>query len=312
MSRHARVKAHSRSRYYHCMNRVAGEKDWFPFGDTEKEYFAYLIKKFTKLYTIEVISYCIMSNHFHIVLWAPGHHLSAEDTCRRYNRFYKKKYGLTPDMAEECEKIAERMRDISKFLSEIQQNFTKWYNQKHNRRGTLWGERFKSVIIEKSSALWNTIKYIELNPIRAGIVDDPADYRFSSWGAWSGSGKHPFPAQFHKHMRRYHGEMAKDWKIEEIEKRLRKDMYYTIAKEQEDLKAMESVLQTDGRIGLGLMFLRRCNYYTDSLILGSKRFIEHTMCDIGAKAVVSRREARHIFDTVNSSSQQTICSYHHY
>jgi hypothetical protein len=57
-----------------------------------------------------------------------------------------------------------------------------YYNQRHNRRGTLWGERFKSVIVENGESLINCLAYIDLNPLRAGIVSRPEDYRWNSLG----------------------------------------------------------------------------------------------------------------------------------
>ena len=51
-----------------------------------------------------------------------------------------------------------------------------------------------------SQALATCLKYIELNPVRAEIVDDPAEYRFSTYGIWQQSGRHPYKESFKKHM----------------------------------------------------------------------------------------------------------------
>ena len=58
--------------------------------------------------------------------------------------------------------------------------FSWYYNQRHNRRGILWGERFKSVIVENGETLINCLEYINLNPLRARIVGRPEDYRWNS------------------------------------------------------------------------------------------------------------------------------------
>jgi len=52
----------------------------------------------------------------------------------------------------------------------------------NNRSGYLWGDRFKSVLIEKGEGLLNCLAYIDLNPVRAGIVKRPEDYRWSGIG----------------------------------------------------------------------------------------------------------------------------------
>ena len=60
------------------------------------------------------------------------------------------------------------------------------------RRGALWGSRFKNTLLESGAAVWACWAYIERNPVRAGMVPDPADYRFCSYGAWAQGGRHPF------------------------------------------------------------------------------------------------------------------------
>jgi hypothetical protein len=66
--------------------------------------------------------------------------------------------------------------------------FTRWFNRTHSRTGTLWEERFKSVIVESGVAARTISVYIDLNPVRAGMVKDPADYRWSSYGEAVGGG----------------------------------------------------------------------------------------------------------------------------
>ncbi len=59
---------------------------------------------------------------------------------------------------------------------------SRWHNRKHGRRGTIWEERFGSVVVEEEErALRTMAAYIDLNPVRAGMVEDPADYRWSGY-----------------------------------------------------------------------------------------------------------------------------------
>jgi putative transposase len=77
-----------------------------------------------------------------------------------------------------------RMWDVSEFMKGVKQCFTQWYNGRTGRKGTLWEERFKSVVVEGAGkALGAMAAYIDLNPVRAGIVEDPKDYRWSGYGA---------------------------------------------------------------------------------------------------------------------------------
>ena len=80
-------------------------------------------------------------------------------------------------------RLLARMHDVSEFMKTLKQRFTIWFNHTHDRYGTLWAERFKSTVVEgREAALRVTAAYIDLNPVRAGIVEDPKDYRWSGYG----------------------------------------------------------------------------------------------------------------------------------
>jgi hypothetical protein len=64
----------------------------------------------------------------------------------------------------------------------VKLRFTRWHNRKHGRRGTIWEEKFGSLVVgEEERALRTMAAYIDLNPVRAGMVSDPADYRWSGY-----------------------------------------------------------------------------------------------------------------------------------
>ncbi|MFT5188909.1 MAG: hypothetical protein ACI9DF_001628 [Verrucomicrobiales bacterium] len=68
-------------------------------------------------------------------------------------------------------------------MRELKQRFTQRYNKKAKRKGPLWDERFKSVLLENDKTVLLTMAaYIDLNPVRAGLVNDPKDYRWSGYG----------------------------------------------------------------------------------------------------------------------------------
>jgi REP element-mobilizing transposase RayT len=74
------------------------------------------------------------------------------------------------------------MYDLSEFMKTLLQGFTRWFNRMHERSGTLWEERYKSVIVQSGDAARTIAAYIDLNPVRAGMVSEPAEYRWSSYG----------------------------------------------------------------------------------------------------------------------------------
>ena len=73
-------------------------------------------------------------------------------------------------------------------MKTLLQRFTRWSNRTYERSGTLWDERYKSVIVESGIAARTMAAYIDLNPVRAGMVKYPAEYRWSSYGEAMGGG----------------------------------------------------------------------------------------------------------------------------
>lgn len=71
----------------------------------------------------------------------------------------------------------------SRLMQFIGRHYVRYFNFTYQRSGTLWEGRFHSCLIESNRYLLNCQKYIELNPVRAGIVRSPADYRWSSYQA---------------------------------------------------------------------------------------------------------------------------------
>ena len=181
---------------YHCMTRtVNGER---LFGDREKEVLRKMIWQLGDFSGVEVLTYCVMANHFHVLVRVPERvEVSDEELLRRYRVLYPKptKYQtasmemMKKDLTkggEEAEairrKLLARMGDISEYMKAVKQRFSVWYNRSHERFGTLWADRFKSVLVEgRGNPLQTMAAYIDLNPVRAGIVEDPKDYRFCGY-----------------------------------------------------------------------------------------------------------------------------------
>lgn len=76
------------------------------------------------------------------------------------------------------EMLKKRFCDVAVFMREMKVRFSRWYNKRHQRKETLWMDRFRSVLVEgKGDPLLTMAAYIDLNPVWAGIVDDPKDCR---------------------------------------------------------------------------------------------------------------------------------------
>ncbi|HKK17211.1 MAG TPA: transposase, partial [Opitutales bacterium] len=134
------------------------------FGDREKEILRKMLWQVADFCGVEVLTYCVMSNHFHVLLRVPDDsEISDKELLRRYRVLYPNptKYQtasiavMEKDLAEGGEdaeairkKLLARMGDVSEYMKAVKQRFSVWYNRSHQRYGTLWAERFKSVLVE--------------------------------------------------------------------------------------------------------------------------------------------------------------------
>ncbi|MEN8681305.1 MAG: chemotaxis protein CheW, partial [Akkermansiaceae bacterium] len=80
--------------------------------------------------------------------------------------------GMDEEAAKILQRFKDRFCDVSLFTKELKERFSRWFNKQNGRRGTLWMDRFQSVFVEGEAALATMAAYIDLNPVRAGIVGD--------------------------------------------------------------------------------------------------------------------------------------------
>lgn len=193
--------------YYHCVSRVVGRE--FLLGGGEKERLMGLMRLYERLYGLRVLAYCIMSNHFHILVEVPRRPPAEElpDDAALVARVRsclgdKIASDLAWELAhfreigadEAAEAVRERwfsrMWNVSTYMKVLKQRFSQWFNGRHKRRGTLWEDRFRSVLVEgKGAALRAMAAYIDLNPVRAKLCEDPKDYRWCGYAEAVSGGK---------------------------------------------------------------------------------------------------------------------------
>ncbi|MCC5838493.1 MAG: transposase [Opitutales bacterium] len=156
---------------------------------------------------MEVITFCFLKNHFHILLHldpaTARKEVSDEELVRRFRALYGGK--RSPSLGVDAESLAvvlrgdsgraesvrgqlkARMGDVSVFMREFKTRFTFWYNEHYQTVGTFWAERFRSVLVEPGSlALRAVAAYVDLNAVRAGLADTPLNYRFCGLGEAAG------------------------------------------------------------------------------------------------------------------------------
>ena len=202
---------------FHLMSRTCGGSVFF--DDTEKEGLVLVLKRLAAFCGIKLLTYCVMGNHFHALVRVPDRDewlkrfegpTGEEKLLDHLRTLYSKgfvelfrlelerlrKAGRDSEASGYVEAMKARFCDISVFAKEVKTRFCRWYNKRHGRCGTVWMERFKSVLVEgkrgdrseqraksQLDALKVMAAYIDLNPVRAQMVKKAADYRWSGWGA---------------------------------------------------------------------------------------------------------------------------------
>ena len=272
MPRTQRLKICDETTVYHVMSRTA--LDGFPLGDVEKDFMLDLIRKYSELYLVEILGFCLMGNHFHLLVkMFPEYKFSDEDIKKRYVGFYGDDrafaYGQVPTMRE-------KLSNLSEFVREIKVGFARFYNRRHNRRGYFWGDRFKSVIVEKGETLINCLAYIDLNPLRAGLVDRPEKYRWNSLG-------------YHVQTNNQDNFLSTDFGLKEFNvknkkeriRRYRRYVYEAGAVNRPEkgktrvigARILEKERNREFELSRNNRFRYRTRYFTDAGIIGSKQFV---------------------------------------
>ena len=286
-----RLRMRGKDAVYHCMTRtVNGE---VLFNRREKEVLRKMIHQVADFSGVRVLTYCVMSNHFHVLVEVPVEEsVSDAELLRRYKVLYPKptRYAMASIKVLERQlaaggeeavalraRLLARMGDVSEFMKTLKQRFSIWFNKSHDRFGTLWAERFKSVLVEgRGNPLQTMAAYIDLNPVRAGLVKDPKDYRFCGyaeavggsagaiagllriWGEYLG-GDHSAESVLSAHRSLLFGQGADPW---------------LMGSRAFDRETAVRVIEEEGGV-LSMAVAMRCRvrYFTDGLVLGSAEFL---------------------------------------
>ena len=147
MSRQARVK--SVTGIYHVILRGINKQNVFDDHEDKKRFIDTLLY-YKRISGYEVYSYCLMDNHIHLLI-------------REKNEF------------------------IAQIFKRISSSYVYWYNQRYDRCGHLFQERFKSEVVESNEYLLTVLRYIHQNPVKAGITKNLEDYLWSSYDEYIGN-----------------------------------------------------------------------------------------------------------------------------
>ena len=310
---------------YHCISRVVERR--FAFGAEEREAFRMYMRMQENFSGCRVLSYCVMSNHFHILLEVPPlpeGGISDGELLKRLAAICGEAFVATvakelveARSEEDDARVAEiharftyRMHNLSEYMKTVLQRFTRWFNRRHERTGTLWEERYKSVIVESGTAARTMAAYIDLNPVRAGMVEDPAEYRWSSYGEAVGGGKKGNGKKAREGLVRACmsdkevGFDAERWN--DVSRIYRRAMGLALGRKsgravvnagkiQSNLNTAEVLEKGEGskvlkELGMAKMLRCRVRYFTDGAVIGSKEFVNEAFAGARGRFSESRKD----------------------
>jgi REP element-mobilizing transposase RayT len=290
--RRAEFTAKDNASVHHVTSRIVGDE--LLLGPREKGILQKMLWEVSDFCGVQILTYCILSNHFHVLVRVPastasGQEISDEELLRRFRVLYPKptKYQVAEfarlekalqegneDVVVIRKRLLGRMHDLPEFIKTVKQRFSIWYNRNRGGRlGTLWMDRYKTMLVEgESHPLQIMAAYIDLNSVRAGLAENPKDYRWSGYGE-AVSGSEPArqglaavwadqmtaDAALNEHRSLMMGEVASPWMHQG--RVIDRETAVNILNERKEPLPLPIVLRC------------RVPYFTDGGILGSSQFV---------------------------------------
>lgn len=283
---------------YHIMSRVVDRRRIIV--TQERERFQRLMRSVSGFCGVDILTHAILGSHFHILLYVPERRevsdaLLIERMAYLYDeqrvsetetrlRDYRST-GLNAAADQLKAQYTYRMYDLGEFCKTLLQRFSQSYNRRHGRTGTLWEQRYRSVVVEFSArAVQAVAAYIDLNAVRAGIVTDPKDYRYCGYGDALGGSK---PAR--RGITTVMSAFNPEAKWHRIAPAYRKLLFAkgeerlcpngTVSRPGFSRAEVQKVLDSGGKLPIHVLLRCRIRYFSDGMAIGSREFVN---CILGA------------------------------
>ncbi len=273
MARVARWKVSGVAAWYHIHSRIAGHRGEFPLSErATTRRLVDTIRHYSSIYFCEVAAFSVMGNHYHMVVrFDEPAEVSRDELEARARVMYPgQRFKLVTGVwsEEDWDRYRRRLFDVSEYMRNIQAGFARWYNDRYDRRGRFWADRFKSVYLGDMRAVLDCMLYVELNPVRAHVVERPEEWRGSSiYLREVGKDGWLMP------LREVMGAKSKREALREYRER----MYYrgSVPTREGQAAISQKVLEKEVARGFKRrgMYRKRLGYFVDGLAVGSEEFI---------------------------------------
>lgn len=290
MPRIGRMKFPETDAWYHLCSRIAAHRGVYPLSEAvPTRRLIQTIEHFSAIYFCEVAAFCVMGNHYHLVVKFEGlREVGRAELRARTRLMYPNRASQTGiDMwsEEDWEHYRRRLFDVSEYMRNVQAGFARWYNRNYKRRGHFWGDRFKSVYLADTQAVLDCMLYVELNPVRGGLVDRPEEWTGSSL-ALRELGKDGWLTPLESFL----DHPTKKEALIEYRERL---YYRGNVPTKEGQKAIcEKVLNQEIARGFATqgLYRKRLGYFVDGLAIGTESFIREQLTRLREEGQYLRRK----------------------
>ena len=274
--------------FYLITNRIAGGS--LVLGDAEKDKLKRLVIDGQERYGHKVWDYVIMCNHYHLLVeLVPAAEMTRDELLARWLMGSASKNPGDPGDGV-LEAFRRKVHDLSIIVGNFQQRFTQWFNMRNDRKGRLFGARFDSVLLDGDGCFAKAMAYVTLNPVRALMVPDPAEYQ------WCGYAERVATGRFRDddrlivdYMHQELGLPAKalegtdDDVLEQLWARFRECLLgHNLGVDSEKLKTVaDPLLQNEKPLELEWpdRLRLKSRFLTKGIVAGSKEFVETVMAE---------------------------------
>ncbi len=272
---------------FHVCNRVAGPLDWLPLLDpaVAGEFERRLLQALRQS-RIEAASYSVMGNHYHLVLSAgPFRKL----TRRQLERLAEARWGsrwkahTRSWSGKRWRRFNRDLFRLDAFMRDLQSHFSTGLNKRLGRRGPLWAGRYRCTALQGARALQECVFYVELNPVRAGLVPLPERWRRGSARLrWLGRGGFLMPLE----------RIFPEEDPASLPRRYRQRLLSRGTRPSREGQAAIPPGVADKETAAGLspgIYLKRRRFLTDGLVVGGEDFVAKRLDRLFRKGVYRRQ-----------------------
>jgi putative transposase len=273
MARLARIKAEDSGAFYHLCGRVTGVIGEYPLDDKRvRRKIVDFIRLFSRVYCCQVLGFCIMGNHYHLVVRMDApRSMTRKELRERASILYKDEI-LDGWLAASWSRFEARIFDVSELMRSLQSKIARWFNATHNRRGRFWADRFKSVLLEDEKAMFDCLLYVELNPLRAGIIKRPEDF--------DGSSLYYRELKDDKWMVPITEIMNRPKRVEAL-RDYKSCIYYrgSVPTKENQAAISKRIIKEEEARGFASegIFTKRIRHFTDGVVIGSEEFVREKL-----------------------------------